>query len=274
MPWVPGCAPPGWFATLEIGVLAPSFHNFLISPVPFGPFTRVVSVPGASLEWTGSPRIELGYRLANGAGAFLASYRSVVSEGSGALANFDPLGGALVRSRLNLNVVDLEYRNSPGEIAPFWELTWDVGVRIGALYYDSTATGNITRQRVSNSFVGAGPRAGIELARALDVVPGLSLFGRLEGGAMFVWLGQNYEVIDQAPGGPFGGALGVEHGQTVPFLNFLVGLSYTPEVSGHWVRFSLGYQIEQWWSVGDMPGLPSWADLNLQGFFFRGEFTF
>jgi hypothetical protein len=273
-PWVPSCAPPGWFAVLEVGVLAPTFHNALVAPVTVGGATRPVFVPGAELDWTGSPRVELGYRLADGAGAFLASYRSLVSEGSGSLPAFDPLGGAFVKSRLNLNVVDIEYRNGPCEIAPFWELTWDVGARIGALYYDSTATGGFTSQRVTDSFVGAGPRVGVEVARALDVIPGLSLFGRLEGGAMFVWLAQSFEAVDQVPGGPVGGAFRVEHGQTVPFLNFLTGLSYAPPVPGRWARFTFGYQFEQWWNVGDMEGTASRGDLSMQGFFFRGEFNF
>jgi hypothetical protein len=275
LPCGPSCAPPGWFATLEIGVLAPRFHNGLTLPVTVAGLTRPVFVPGVPLDWTGSPRIELGYRLADGAGAILASYRSLVTSGGATEANFDPGGPGFVRSRLNLNVVDIEYRSGPCQFAPLWELTWDVGARIGTAYYDSRAAGGVAEERVSNNFVGAGPVAGIEVARRLPEVPGLAVFGRLQGGGMFGTVWQNAEETLRLPDGTqVGGATNAHSGQTVPFLNFLVGLSYVPQVRGRWMRFALGYELEQWWDVGDLQNTPSRGGLTLQGIFFRGEFSF
>ena len=37
-------------------------------------------------------------------------------------------------------------------------------------------------------------------------------------------------------------------------------------------RYSLGYEFEQWWAVGNVGS--SRADITTQGFFFRGEFNF
>jgi hypothetical protein len=274
LPCGPFCAPPGWFATLEIDVVSPNFHNHLIGPVPIGPVTTQVAVPGATLDWTGSPHFELGYRLADGAGAFLAGYRSLVTSGTATIPNYDAGGPGGVKSLLNMNVVDIEYRNGPCSIAPFWDFSWDVGARIGAAYYSSRAQGAFLQQQVTNNFVGGGPRAGLELTRQIEVVPGLGLFGRLEGGAMIGWISQSYEQTMQVGGGRIGGAFDIGHGQTVPFVTFLTGLSYAPPTRGQWMRFSGGYLFEQWWSLGDMRGLASSGDLTFQGLFFRGEFNF
>src|SRR5207245_747979 len=102
------------------------------------------------------------------------------------------------------------------------------------------------------NFVGGGPIAGIEVGRRIPDVPGLAVFGRLQGGAMFGSIAQNAEeTVRLADGTQIGGASHDSGGQTVPFLNFLIGVSYTPQVRSRWLRFSLGYEIEQWWNVGD-----------------------
>src|SRR5258708_2338446 len=90
-----------------------------VAPLPPPP---PKAVPGASLDWTGSPRVVLGYRLDNGAGAFTVSFRSLVSQGSSTLPNFDPAGFGFIQSRLNANIVDLDYSVTPIEVAPFWFL--------------------------------------------------------------------------------------------------------------------------------------------------------
>ncbi len=268
------CAPPGWFAALEIDLVSAQFHNRLVAPVTVGGLTQQVAVPGATLDWTGSPRLELGYRLADGAGALLVGWRGLFTSGTGTLHNFDPLGDAALKSRLNLNSVDLLYRSCPIVLAPCWSLTWDAGARIGVVYYDSRAQGGIAEERVTDHFVGAGPRVGAELARQLDIVPGLALFGRLETGAMFGRINQSYALTENTGAGLIGGAFTRGHGETVPFLTFMTGLSYVPQVQGNWMRFGFGYLFEEWWGLGDLHGLASRGDLTIQGLFFRGEFTF
>jgi hypothetical protein len=157
-------------------------------------------------------------------------------------------------------------------VAPFWDLSWSAGARIGTAYYDSQVTGRVVEQRVSNNFVSGGPHAGIELARQLDVVPGLALFGRLEGAVLIGEISQSFEETQTLFGAQVGGATRLTHGQAVPVLSFLTGVSYTPPVQGRWLRFTLGYQFEQWWGLGDAGA--SHGDLTFQGIFFRGEFTF
>jgi hypothetical protein len=55
-------------------------------------------------------------------------------------------------------------------------------------------------------------------------------------------------------------------------LTFITGVSYSPPSQARWLRFTLGYQFEQWWDLGNVNG--SHADLTYQGLIFRGEFTF
>jgi hypothetical protein len=269
----PACPPAGFFGALEIGVFAPQFHNGLVGPVTVMGETHAVAVPGASLDWTGSPRIAVGYRMENGAGAFTVAFRSLVSQGSSTLPNFDPLGAGFVQSRLNVNIVDLDYSVNPFEVAPFWFLTWSAGARVATAYYDSRVTGLAVQQQISNNYVSGGPHAGIEIARQLDVVPGLALFGRLEGAVLIGEISQSFGEVRSLPAGAqAGGATRLERGQTVPVLTFLTGLSYVPATQGRWLRFSFGYQFEQWWGLGDLGS--SHGDLTFQGLFFRGEFNF
>jgi hypothetical protein len=232
----------------------------------------VVHVPNADLDWVGSPRIEVGYRLPEGYGEFLASFRSMVSEGTAVLPAFDVLGSGFLRSRLNTNVLDLDYRSRELTPLPCWDLRWQAGIRIAALYFDSRATGLFLEQRTSNNFVGAGPHGGVEVARTLPL-PGLALFGRLDGAVVVAGVEQDFEETQTfGPGVVLGGATHLRRTVVSPVLSFQTGVSWTPPGNAHWLRFAFGYQFEHWWGIGDVGG--SRADLTVQGLFFRGEFDF
>ncbi len=267
---------PGWFADLEIGLVGPHIRNHLASPVIVHtptPFHDQVQLPTAHLNWTGSPRIDLGYRLADGWGAFVFSYRSVVSEGRALLVGFDPNGDAGLRSRLNMNVFDVAYAGHPCSLTPFWDLQWKAGVRVAGVYFDSRAIGPVFEQRVSNNFVGAGPHAGVEVARRFEDAPELAVFGRLEGSLLVGGVHQGFEeTARDDTGSLFGGASTASSTQVVPVLALQVGLSYTPQWAGCWNRFALGYEFQQWWNVGQAGG--SRADVSTNGIFFRAEFGF
>jgi hypothetical protein len=267
----PDARQPGFFGAIEASVLYPRFRNGLIAPVTVANVPHLVGVPSADLDWTGSPRVELGYRLPDSMGELLAAYRSVVSEGTESLGRYDFLGPGFVRSRLNVNEIDLDYHSGPFTVAPYWDLSWRLGVRIATAYWDTRARGRFLEQRVSNNFVGAGPHLGLEASRQLDLVPGLALFGRIEAAFVVGGIDQNFEEVQRLGGTTFGGATHVEASRTVPMLNLLAGITYTPPQS-RWLRFAFGYQFEQWWGVGDAGA--SGADLSIQGLFFRGEFNF
>src|SRR5262249_18005897 len=127
------------------------------------------------------PRFELGYRFPQGCGELLVSYRFLSTEGSDTLSSFDLDGSeGLLRSRLSLDVVDIDYASREYCLDSHWGMKWRVGVRIADVVFASRADGLFIEQRTSNDFVGAGPHVGLDLWRSLPV-PGLALFGKVEG---------------------------------------------------------------------------------------------
>jgi hypothetical protein len=257
---------------VDIALVAPHINNRLVNTVavPWGTGTEIVHVPQASLDWTGAPVLTLGYRLPQGFGEFLVSERFLVSQGTDNVANFDVLGDAMLRSRLNLNVVDLDYASREWSLAPLWDMKWQAGVRIADIFFDSRAQGRVREERTSNSFVGAGPHAGLELARRFDDT-GLAAFARLDYGLLLGGIDQSFEETRTPIGGSaVGGAVNAHQTQAIDHLTFETGLTWAPR-EDH-MRFSLGYLIEQWWYLGQVD--PSRADLRDQGVFFRAEFNF
>jgi hypothetical protein len=275
-PWLdhPQTPPPGLIFNLDFDLVGVHIKNRLQAPVvtDSSGTTFLVQLPGAGLDWTASPRFEFGYRFPQGCGELLASYRFLGTDGRNTLAGFDLDGSDVpLRSRLNMNVVDLDYASPEFSPLPHWNVQGRVGARIATIYFDSLADGFFIEERTSNNFVGAGPHFGLDAWRVLDV-PGLAFFTRIDGAVVFGSIHQSFELSFVAPDGSVeGGATDVHHTQTVPVLTFLAGLSWTP-CRYHWSRYSLGYIIEQWWDVGQA-GL-SHADLTSQGLFLRAEFSF
>ena len=69
---------------------------------------------------------------------------------------------AELRSRLNLNVLDLDYSNRETSLnlGPLWDMKWRVGVRLSSIYYDAKAGNPVVAQRTANDFRGGGPQSG------------------------------------------------------------------------------------------------------------------
>ena len=269
----PQSPPPGWFLALELDVLGPHIKNRLQAPVTIDDLApNIVHLPTAELDWTGSPRFELGYRLPAGLGEFLVSYRFLVTEGTDTLFGFDPEGGdASIKSHLNVNVVDFDYSSREYSLDPHWDMKWKVGVRLATVFFDSLAEGVFVEERTSNHFVGAGPHVGLDLWRSLDV-PGLGFFGRLEAAAPIGQISQGFEeTIMSDDGTVLGAATTVHRTQAVPTLTLQAGLSWTPRWHSR-SRFAVGYEFERWWYIGDAGD--SHAELTTQGIFFRGEFAY
>src|SRR5438270_10004503 len=73
-PWLdrPEAPPPGWFLGLELDVVGAHIKNRLQAPVTVdGTTIDPLHLPTADMDWTGAPRIELGYRFDQGWGEFL-----------------------------------------------------------------------------------------------------------------------------------------------------------------------------------------------------------
>jgi hypothetical protein len=275
--------PPGWFANIDLAVVAPVFKNQIKGDVLLpGKIVSTVAVPGTDLDWTFSPKIEVGYRFPLDLGSVLVGYRSMVSEGEETEA--DTLGNfGTLKSRLNFNQIDVDYRSMDFDVGGKWNLFWRLGARVATIYYDSAIDSNLIttlsgpgsyQARVSNNFVGVGPKAALEFNHCFT--PKLSLYTNCEGAVLIGHVNQSYgETYDfPAVGGPFGGARDDSTTQAVPMLGINAGLRWTP-VGPDILMFSLGYQYEYWWMLGRLGGAnASNGDLESQGVYFRGQFRF
>jgi hypothetical protein len=253
--------------------VSPELHYGLSAPVTVGGVVTQVQPPSTALDWTGVPVLEVGYRFGEGIGALAATYRNVTSEGTGIAPAFDAAGDATVRTRLNLNSLDLDYLSTELQFAQYWDLQWRLGARLAFAYFDSQATGAILAESGSSNFVGAGPHFGLEVRRSLEFAPGLAAFARLEGAVVLGTVSQHFEESVSAGGVVVtSGDSRISGGRSVPVLSFETGLSYTPAHYAPWFRFAFGYELDHWWGLGDLQG--SRGDLTVQGLFFRGEFRF
>src|SRR5439155_24434374 len=166
-----------------------------------------------------------------------------------------------IKSRVNLNEFDLDYAAREFSLAPNWDMKWKLGARLAGVFYDSRADLLILRgdefsglqidQRTSNNFWGAGPHAGLQLARQLDI-PGLALYGQVEGATLLGQIHQRFSedfTVGRFRETTVGGETTLRHSQAVPTLNVQLGLRWTPP-GYNYTQFFLGYVYEHWWSLG------------------------
>jgi hypothetical protein len=277
----PELPPPGWFVGVEAEWNIPHVKNRLTNSVLIdGTLLDTVHVPQAELDSTVAPRFELGYRLPDGFGEFVFSYRLLVSEGTNIFN--ESSGFARVKSRLALNVFDFDYANYECSLAPDCEMRWKVGVRVAGVYFDSRsdlltlpvmlAALNLD-QHTSNNFWGGGPHAGLQLTKKLGV-RGLTAFANLEGATVLGQIRQGFSerfTFLGVPNTQFGGATTITRSQAAPTLSIQCGLGWSPPGCER-IHYSVGYQYEHWWSLGKVDA--SSAELWDQGLFLRAEYNF
>jgi len=276
---LPELPPPGWFAGVEAAFVQPHLKNKLVNTVTVGANPPdVVGVQATELDWTVAPEFWAGYRLPSGYGECFLSYRFLASEGTTPLDNF--LFQGSLRSRLDFNIVGLDYGSWEISLWPKCDMQWLLGLRLAYSYFDSRGDlfasnllpGSVIEQRTTNSFVGIGPHAGLLLAQHLDVPPGLSLYARLDGAEMLGRIRQGFfEEVTPLPGGTTNGETRDSGSQGVPVLTFQGGVSWQPP---GWTDAHLfvGYVYEHWWAIGSL-NLSS-AEFDLQGLLFRAECNF
>jgi hypothetical protein len=277
----PPLPPPGWFADADLGVVIPHVKNHLSGPVQLGvigPLAAVtaahpdtVALPGAGLDWTVFPRLEVGYQLPSGFGAVGLSYRFLGTEGSGTAAVLDR--PAALHSRLDLNEIGLDYSSNETSLWPNWDMKWALGLRMLWVYFDSRALaagGPVFEQQESNWYAGFGPHTGLELDRQIGCT-GLSLVLR---GDFSIYMGRLNQRFSEAAGGaPLIGETREALSQAVVSLGTFVGVRWQPP---QWkeAEFYFGYQYEHWWDIGKNDNTTSSAELNVQGVFVRAVWHF
>jgi hypothetical protein len=294
---------PGTTIMEEDGAYPPFHHRVkadlleaaILFPIVFQDLNNSVNVPGVGAFAARLPSVPLGIAsplIANIQfdlprwGELNLRYRLLAAEGDGAVLGFDPSGtAAAIRSRLDMNVVDLTFaRAGYGPLSnmlwfinddpqkPLWGLTWDVGARFATVFYDTTALGATRGRHVSNFFIGGGPIVGMELHRLIGE-RGMKLFARADFGVNMGSSEQQFSQIDlTVAGAPLGfGYAAQDSFRAVPTLAVLAGIGGPSTVTrrGSW---QVGYQFEEWFNFGNGNG--STADLVTHGVVLRWQYKY
>jgi hypothetical protein len=289
----------GWFANVEVGLIKPHVNShlnnggnvkspFISTSTPsselqtgaspsniIAPFGDRITLPVAPLNWTGSPRLRLGYRLPDGAGEFRLEWSMVASQGTDTIPNFDAAGAGFLKSRLNVQSASFTYGVSEYLTnAPHLNRTWGArfGVSAADVFFDSRAQGQqVLLQSASTSFGGVGPTLQVWFYKPIAHSP-VSLYGQVDGTGLIGFTRQHFcETIDQ-DGQILSQSFALRRQSNgVGIFGVEGGLSYAPWADRTW-RFTLGYQWQRWWWVGATSD--SNADLTIQGILFRGEWRY
>jgi hypothetical protein len=269
---------PGCFADVGVGIVTPHIKNHLRNFVEGpGGRTDLVTLPTAGLGWTASPLFLAGYRLPSGFGEFALGYRFLDASDSGTAAGLD--GPAALRSRLDIQQVNLTYGSRELSLWPSCDLKGFVGLKYASVFFDSqaieplgvaTAGSGVFLQRENNHYTGLGPHFGFEVARRWDAM-GLALVGRLDLTSLVGRITQRYTEELTAPGAVL--VSPASSSQAVPLLNAQIGFNWQPP-SWRGVRFFLGYQYEHWWNVGRESSINTMGELDVQGILMQAAFNY
>jgi hypothetical protein len=243
--------PPGYFFDVDLQIIRPVLLNKITNDTPL-PSGNFLHVPSADLHWTVAPWFEAGCRLPESWGFVAASYRFFSSDGS----TTEPPGeGGLVsavHTRAVLNMADFDYGTATYSFAPRWDWVWRVGVRYGNVFFDSREVNDAFDQQASNYFTGLGPHARLDLLRHVAAAPGLALWTRFDGSAMWGRVSQRFRDLETAADGTQSfNSFEQNSTQMVPTLLLQVGLAYTPPGRDN-LHFNLSYLFERWWYVGQV----------------------
>jgi hypothetical protein len=279
----PAWPQPGWFAGVDLAVVGPHVKNRLTDMVQIGnQMPDTVHLPSAELNWTVSPRIDLGYRLPSGFGEFALAYQTLSTDGSGSVLG--PDGVADLKSRLDVNIGDLDYLSREMSLWPHCGMKWWFGLRLANVYFDSQANeafagaaagSGVFATHTTNHFLGGGPHYGLELTRHWEET-GLSLMVRADGATLLGRVQQDFLEVSTSPG-PAGGLLTGEtrrsNPQDVPMLNVFLGVTWQPPRYPY-LHLSAGYEYEYWWNVGRLSTSTSRGEWSEQGILMRAGFNF
>jgi len=270
---------PGWVAGVDVGVIVPHIKNHLFASVTRASgATDVVHLPTADLGVRAMPKFELGYRCGQAAGEIIVAYRFLAAHGDQFVSPVDlpPFGptGTPLTSRLDLQVIDVDYGSYEPRTILGWDMKWRAGVRGMIFYADSQANNGTLAQQTVNRYWGLGPHGSVDFRRGIGDT-GLALFGRIDGSLMFGRVAQRYIDTAIAADGT------TDSGETRLFLNGMItdiaveaGLAWTPRWSDRF-HVTAGYYYEHFFHLG-ASAVPVSArqDLGIQGGFIRAEWNY
>lgn len=259
----------GLYLATSLAYLKPTITGDLVNQMPLGSFAQTLSVPRVDLDWSVSPTIEAGYKLPAG-DAFVFTYRFLAAEGNGEVTNLI-FQTAQVRTRLDVQVFDFDYAFAPLEPTPRWELLTRIGVRLADVFFDSRVTDATGLRQASNDFFGAGIHGRLDLRRQIALLPGLSVFGAIDGAVLVGRSRQRFRLESDFVDFVEIDSSRQHEQQTVPTVNLQVGVGYAPPAFPG-LRFVYGYQYERLFDVGDVG--PSSGEVYSHGWFMQARFDF
>lgn len=275
-------APPtGNVPGIPPGVVTSTGQNFISPPTASTPMSVLVGVDPAHLNWTVSPRFEVGYRLPSGFGGIALSYRFLVAQGSQGVIGAD--GPATLSSRLDYNLGDLDWVSNQYTPWHSLEMRVRIGLRYFNAYYDSSAnepfaeaaagSGIVSQRTTDNTWV-IGPHGGIDLRRRLGFW-GLSVLGLLDISEGWGRVRQNYfaTVTAGTDGLPQTAVQSISTSDAVPIFMGRLGLNWQPP-SYTQFRLFAGYQLDYFWNVGRMGNFTEFGYFFDSGVVLRGEWNF
>lgn len=277
--WPNGVLPPGvelvdglFFVGLGFEGVKPTASANLSGQVMRRDGTTVeIQSPGQSFNWNVAPTFLVGLRIPNNNGQFTLDYTFLNSSSTG--INYGIDGQNNLKTRLSLNVMHLDYTSGALELdIPGLTLKGIFGGRLDSIYYDTTLTKTLVQEKISNYYLGVGPEGGLEIAYTFRELPSLSLYARATGSVIVGQIKQSFSEQSNLTGYEYlNGTNQIKRTESVPIVNSEAGLYYEPSfIQG--LKFTLGYQFEQYWWLGKIS--PNKLDLNLQGAFLRAQFEF
>jgi hypothetical protein len=275
---------PGWIFEGEVRLINPHvrYWSDIAGPVNLSNGgTDTVSVPGAHLAWAAMPELLIGYRLPSGFGEFTLSGRYFGSVGDQELPG--PDGPSSVRTRLDMTVVNFDYRSTEFSLWPYADCMFWAGGQFGNIFFDSrqitpptlaaAGTGVVVRH-VVNRFIGFGPHAGGQFSYFLHNKE-WALQGSIDAADLFGRINQGFDETDvavDATGAPVMGNTQYSSSQSVPTLTLQLGLRWAPNPN---TTIFVGGQYEYYWNAGreSEPNM-TLGEVYDAGFVFRACFTY
>jgi hypothetical protein len=257
----PGSYPTAWLVNFDLDIIKPQVKNQIAVTPGIPVVFNYDDLLSSSLDWTVAPRLEVGYRLPDGQGAFLFGYRYLASEGNETAPGID------VRSRLSTSTFDFLYQTE--RVRPFdnWYFHARIGARILSSFYDTRNVDGALTQSASSTFFGGGILGAFDVEYAFDSIQGLALYGNAEGAVVLGEVEQNFH-------GHLGGfsESATQRGtQAAQMIAFQAGLSYAPPQMPN-LRLRAAYQYENWFNVGKLHN----SNLEISGhsLLLRAEFVY
>lgn len=267
------CLPRTFYGDHELDIMKPHLKAALVGPAIFpGGITTTVHPPTATLNWVAAPRWEVGWFLPPSLGYFSVAYRGFAADGRQTVTAQDGVPYAL-RSRLDLNELIFDYGTAPFSFGPRWFVSGRIGMAAADVYFDNVAVSSPQTQDASNNYWGAGPHLRLDVWREFNLAPGVALFAQPDLMVLVGRVQQHYRESDTFLGSTVAGSFFQRQTQTVPVFTLRSGLTYTPASLSHW-RFMVGYEFEDWWNVGRIPGQASRGEFYTNGVFLRAIANF